>query len=311
MSGILQAIVVGLAVTLISFVIKLIFAGRQWASRTRGIMIGSLILLLAADTYIVMYLIWRRLPPDIAFPSEGWIILSNGLWFQILLGAILYVYWRRQSGASRSGGYGKEISVLVRREDKDGGIFTKNIRLIWLNHPRGIVDESRTLSAGEFQNGIDILKRQLDQPGYTFHPDFYIGINIGGAVIASYLAGPKGAKKMIGSVMTEGDDHTAYHWVWPADPKDVRQVLIVDSQVKRGKSLKHVYDYVEEYFRQREQNIEIKIAVLAACQVRKAISEITELNVDVHGVFHQDKKYLPEFLAYLSEGIIRLPGNIR
>jgi hypoxanthine phosphoribosyltransferase len=299
-------IIAATAVALVQYFFKMLIIDRRWIQKWRSILIGLLTLLLMASAYVCLSLIWSLLPPAIAFPDGGWIIISIIFWSQILLAIILIHLIRRIHPARvNSCQYNPSFWVAVKKPGKR--IRKIAVRKLIRNNISS--EERLRLNWQTFGDGMVFLKEQIRDCQPAVIPDLIFGINDAGIMITRFLTSTLGVgKRLAGYTWTEGDEHEISKPYLPVESGQIKRILIVDSQVKRGDSLRNVFEFLTNKF---GNGIEIKIAVLAACAVRDNIQDISELNKDEKGIFEQDWKLLPDFLAYIAEGRIIFPENIR
>lgn len=160
------------------------------------------------------------------------------------------------------------------------------------------------LNCETFTHGVGFLLKQINDYAPAFLPDLYVGINGAGVAIASFLSGILGNGRVpIEFVRTSGEDHLICTDTLKPVTREVTDILVTDIELKRGKAIKNVIEFLRDKY---GTNMNIKVAVLVASRVRGQIDNIEDLVTESQGVFVEDPKYLPDFLAFTSVNIVRL-----
>jgi hypothetical protein len=118
---------------------------------------------------------------------------------------------------------------------------------------------------------IGKLEQQIARSKSTFHLDAYFGVNEAGLAIAMAL---NEARRPIGFLFHQGDTHSRTvdrrQCLFPAlDPK--ASILLVDSQLKTGDSLRVVLSYLREHYASNDLRIyyAVLMAKAAVCPIRR------------------------------------------
>lgn len=180
-------------------------------------------------------------------------------------------------------------------------------RIIHVRHLSGEgLDEHERLflNCETFTHGVDFLLKQINDYAPALLPDLYVGINTAGVAIASFLSGILGnGRTPIEFVRTSGENHHLCTDNVRPEKRKIKDILVIDVEVKSGNTIKNVTEFLLEKY---GANTNIKVAVLVASRVRGQIENIEELASESKGVFVEDPKYLPDFLAFTSVNIVRL-----
>lgn len=297
------SIVASLVATYVSKLINRIKLSRHlWKA-----FLAVLILFLVAVGYVAMYLIHR---PAAMAPDSEEVILFTAILIQVVFVIWIYAVLKRikereigkkghkdictdgfKLKMNKSGRPKYEIEIKRLKKDDDDNF----VSLDWQ-------------TMGE---GMKEIAHQIEDYSPTFEPDLCVGIKNAGMVIASYISGTlRRSRKCVGYVKTSGHTRDVIEYSLPPDKENVRSILIVDSQAKTGTSVEKVTNFLHEHYGDKDKKkIDIKFAALVGCDIRSKIDKIEELCDK--GVFSVDPGYLPDFIAFITSGKIKLPGGIK
>jgi len=162
-------------------------------------------------------------------------------------------------------------------------------------------------------DGLGFLRQQISEREPVLSPDVFVGINSVGLFIASYLSralAQVGRGTVLGYIETSGDEHTVKKEALPSfEPAKAPDcVLLVDSELKSGKSITHASEAIRAQY---GRNIDIKIAALVAAKVGKVEKserpgEITIERLLTKGGSFQEINCgcLPDFLVFVADSRI-------
>jgi hypoxanthine phosphoribosyltransferase len=306
MSTHLIAIIDGLAVTFLAFLIKALVTKAGIQKRADKLILSILIFFAIALGYVPFFILYYNRPENAPISSNITIILFLTSIIQIAVFVILFVLLKKKRsyliGMKQSG----ESFKLNVNKIGGGGYPIKVKRLFSADTTP---NERFYLDWATFGEGIDNLFGQLKSYTPTIRPDAIIGINHAGMVIATYLAGrfTEGDKKL-GYIKTKGKDREIDESVIPPLRKGAtKSIILVDCEVKSGRSISRAVAFLQEKY---GKTVDIKIAVLIACKVKGKITDIGELAKEDKGIFTENIIYLPDFLSYICNCLIEPPGEI-
>jgi hypoxanthine phosphoribosyltransferase len=294
---ILQTLVAALIGILLNRLVGFVRLDTRWWNLLAGLIV--LLLAVAAGTQVIFawLLTSGKLPQEDALQKFGLILLA-----QFVLAFTLYFVMkarRRQCTRPFPVQFtGDRDPVEVCRLIQSGIHLGKRLEMTWET----------------FGEGVDSLVRQIETPKNKFEPDLCFGLNPSGMFVAAHVvARIKYGSRHLGFLAIGGADRRVRYASLPKDLdkgeiiKDIETILIVDNEVKSGDSLKGAADFLKQTYGER---VDIRFAVLSACKVRGKIERIIQLN-QKHGkgVFRQDDKYLPHFLAFVAPGRVWMPGK--
>ena len=218
---------------------------------------------------------------------------------------------------------------------------------------RQLTDVNRWMNEATFHQGVEFLFEQIIEEGNEFRPDVFIGINATGAMIACYLNGRLYGKEArpVGIVATGAFKGPAVqrrtdHMVPYDRIEEHHDVLVVDSQFKRGENSFYVIGEIKERLKQdfdrrnREQgkspragkrqleNVRFSFAALIACGIDLScrddagsteapalrnpigIAELFRRAVNPRYNRRLCKNHRPDFLAFISKGNVKAPKGM-
>lgn len=231
---------------------------------------------------------------------------------QLVLGCLLYRWIWRDAATLCERQYGESNRVKCRavceraREISVCHLSTGDLR----------PDEFLYLTPETLFAGIHALRKQINDYSPALRPDLCVGINNGGVIIAGCLAVLlRKSAPQVALVTTEGEAHniSTAGLTCPAAQRahTVQEILVVDLEVKRGRSLRNVVACLRERYSAHGTEVPtIKVAVLVASQVSGPINYVTDILRDNRGVFDVDSEYLPDFVAFTSASKVRIAGDI-
>lgn len=218
------------------------------------------------------------------------LIFCAGL-LQIVAGYGLYRLMRQYMDDEQYNDKPQKVEVLEKRDSP----LTIPVRR--LHSVSSDPNDRLYLNWKTFWKGAKFLIEQIDYYAPKIEPDLCIGINNPGLIIASIISEKlRHGDRYVGLVRTVGADHLVTEIVTPELKEQKYRpyiILVADIEVKRGKAIKNVLDAIRDKY---GNNSQIYIAVLVASQVRKEIQQTTELITQ--GVFREEQRYLPNFLAF-------------
>jgi len=214
---------------------------------------------------------------------------------------------------------------------------------------RQLTDVEHWMNQATFYQGLEFLFEQIEEEGNEFRPDSFIGINATGAMIAAYLNGRLYGKEArpIGLVATgafKGEQvrRSTVHMVPYERIEEHDDVLVIDSQVKRGENSYYVIEEIKERLKQdfirrgnapRESSqklgkVRFTFAALIACgidlsrrhdggladavAVRKPIALAALFRPPVNTRYNDRMctDHRPDFLAFISHGNVKAPKGM-
>jgi len=167
--------------------------------------------------------------------------------------------------------------------------------------------EKIELTWHSFGKGIEILRKQI-QNMKNFDPELYYGINEAGMIIASYLSSEG---KSLGIIKTKGNPKGPRKDIQFTTPIEVIDnlrnnedditIILCDSEIKSGKSLKKYKEKILEYFEDNQvarQRVLIHIAVLCGVDLDNNC-HIKSISNNYFGN-KVDDEYSADFIAFYS-----------
>ncbi len=290
------------------------------------VLTGLVGLLLLAAVGVQLFCIWAAINPDVQI-DDVLLIAIYAVLAQLVLGVILYFAYTGQKRQY----YG---AFSVRKPTSK-----ESIQVCQLKPSENHRDKRLELSWETFGYGLDALEEQIRVHYNTFKPDVCIGMNHSGLLVASYLAARVGSGLITPPVCYVGLTRVASGLEkiasgleikpkqLPTEVSKAKSILVVDSEIKSGNSLRCVEHYLRHEIGCGE-NANIKFAVLSACMVEDKIDSMTQLRLncsshkagtpcldsrecrECKGVFTQSDDYLPDFLAFVTPGRVWFPGRI-
>jgi hypoxanthine phosphoribosyltransferase len=278
---------------------------------------GLIVLLLLGAVFVQVYHILSLPVPDVS-RQPAFRIAVSALLAQFVLGCFLYFVIKTQRRQFRRPFLVQPIS------DPDP------IKISQLKQPDNQRDKRLELSWETFGHGIAVLEEQIRTSYNVYTPDMCIGVNPSGLLVASHLSARIWSTLIpVGYVVITrvGGYPRLVHESLPDSVQRAKSILVADSEIKSGDSLK----YVERFLREEKgcaENVEIKFAVLWACMVRGKIENMAQLRLkcnenrackacldnreckECKGVFTQSDEYLPDYLAFVTPGRVWKPGRI-
>lgn len=279
--------------------------------RKKQIIAGALLLVLASAGSALFYYAAQQRVDDSPLATTSLVVAYSTFFAILASGSYLASYMYRAAAIKMENQY--DDPVKVRFRGPNGGDRIRRVRsLSYGNLER---HERLYLTWGTFWDGTKHLVEQIEANAPAITPDLCVGINVPGSIIASFLCSQmSGGSRILGYVEVKGDDHKVDEdTISLPDPETaIRSILIVDLEVKRGKSLRNVRDFLlKRYGGSKTLKSHMKTAVLVASGVTELIEDIKDLRKGHRGMFDEDAKYLPDFLAFVSRNIVRLEGDVR
>jgi len=193
---------------------------------------------------------------------------------------------------------------------------TRKIRVRMLKRIGLAPDEVLHITWNTIGKGAEYLLDQIKQHKPSFYPDLILGINELGMIVACYLAGTlQRSNRLFGVVWTgNADPVTGLRSTIYSIPQTVStdrsqklSILLVDGELKSGKSAKQIKDELEKTFNVSR----ILVATLVACRTAGPVEEMTKIRFVKGDGTQQNLAYLPDFLAFQTTGDMEPPGDIR
>lgn len=155
-----------------------------------------------------------------------------------------------------------------------------------------------------FGIGMEYLERLIEQ-ATGIEPNIYFGINEAGLIIASFLSNKN--RIPVGIIKTRGvggdDTREIIQFDKPSITDAPNCIAIVDSEIKTGKSIKGIHDYLHNEY------TSARIVYIVLCAVLKNGQKDIELERFGDCI---DVSYKPNFVAYyVNEPGIEPPGQMR
>ncbi len=301
----IEGIIASLIAAIIAYVTKKIVLRYKWVENGRIILLRTLQFILILGSCYLLYLL-----------SNLWVISGEELQYSIkniffvILALAIIGYWLhiflKDLEQALSKQYGNQFFIYQKNPKKSK---PEKIPLHRLRHSSH-TNNRLSISWDTFGDGMCFLKNQITDYSPKVEPDLCIGINRKGMLIASYLAGTlHDGQRLVGFIRTSGEKREIVEESFPCNLGRIKSILIVDSEIKSGYSLHHIIEYLIEKFSPQGEKLDIKIAVFSACLIKEHIDKITDL--ETKGVFeHEYIDNLPDFLAFITAGRIKLPEGI-
>ena len=281
------------------------------SKRKKKIIAISFFLVLAGAGLVLFYYAAQQWFDDSPLTNTSLVVLYCTFFAILASGCYLASFMYRAAAIEKENQYEEPVDVLFKGPDDSERI--RPVRCL----PHGNLELYERLYSTwrTFWEGMEFLDEQVKANWPRITPDLCVGINAPGSIIASLLCSQMSAgSKMLGYVAVRGDDHEVDEDTisLPDAGTAIKSILVVDFEVKRGKSLRNVRDFLlKRYRRSKTLKSNMQTAVLVASGVTEPITDIKELSSKLRGKFEQKPEYLPDFLAFVSRNIVGLEGDVR
>ena len=326
-----EEIVATVVVALLAFIFGRLFRIFQLNEKARKYIIIALFISIVAFIIAGPLYVHSGL---LSFVTLGLVILVLTIWYYDYTATQKKLIEQKQAVDEQQGKIDEQQKLINELKKKietksplatpqAGKSYTVGTR--WQNHIDVRILKRTGLASGKeldltwetIWDGVEAIARQISRYKGACRPDLILGINELGTIVASYLNSRlwQGEKEIgiIRSGTPEGKNKMrpivfSIPETFSGNKSHGLRILLVDSEIKSGQSIKQIVDCLNERFAVKQ----IYVAVLTACRVNAPVEEMEHLMYKKDNNAQEQPLPVPiDFLAFFTTGDVEPPEALR